>query len=323
MQTMSLSIMLLLASFGAAQSNVQNIACNSFGIPDGYQNHQTWRAPNGHCLTAIDQMIFQFGSRVPSAEHGCTVVSESQDCEIRVCDDFNVRRPIYYSTVWAAAHAVHSRHRDNEKVAGYVSLDDYTFGGNQFRTFVMIAAKGSPDARGKRRRQTATIGERRQARAAHEPAAAAQALQARDRNEYDFREEPVPETDELNINVQAGWGGEEWVPLGQLQDAQRGLEDMWNNPANDQGTTLRAPGFLGSGNNMIEFEWAANQHNANNAVHQAERFFLLRRLINLRGNLGNHRNFAAQVRRGSRVLGHVIIRVVQLVANQQVNEICG
>ncbi|KXJ90356.1 hypothetical protein Micbo1qcDRAFT_226233 [Microdochium bolleyi] len=307
---------LLFAALAAAQTN---IACNSFGIPDGYQGHGTWRARAEHCTNAIEKLMPSFGQRVPSAEHGCTVLSESETCEIRICDDYNVRRAISYETVWAAAHALHARHRADQTVAGYVSLDDYTMGGNLFRTFIMVAAKDSPDPRGKRRRHTGpdvSIGDRR--RDLHELAA-----RASDNHEFDPSEIPIQNTDGLNVNMQAGWGDAEWTGNDQMQNAMENLLVIWNNEANAGGATLRAPGYLAPNNIMVEFEWAANQFNANNAVAYEERATLLRQLIHLRANQGNYGNFAAQLRRGSRTIGHVIIRVFRLVAQQQVGEICG
>lgn len=303
----TLPTLLSLAALGAAQ---MNIACNSFGISDGYQGHDKWRGHDEHCQIAIDQLMENFGQAVPASEHGCTVLSEFETCQVSICDDYNVRRTVSYETVWAAAHVVHARHRGGNTVAGYVSLDDYTLGGNLFRAFVLVAAPNSPDPSGKRKRTTSE--ERRDVLS----------IRASDDHEFDLTEEPVPNTDDLNINVQAGWGNAEWAPNDQMQNAMENLLVMWDN-GDDQRTTLRPAGYLAPNNIMIEFEFAAHQFNVANAVDYQERAILLRRLIDLRARQGNFGNFAAQVRRGSRVLGHVIIRVFRLVANQQIGQVCG
>ncbi|KAF3023601.1 hypothetical protein E8E14_012144 [Neopestalotiopsis sp. 37M] len=303
----TISSALLFATLGAAQ---MNIACNSFGIPDGYQGHKTWRGHDEHCQNAIDQLMDNFGQKVPTSEHGCTVLSEFQTCQVSICDDYNVRRTVSYETVWAAANVVHARHRGGGSVGGYVSLDDYTLGGNLFRTFIMVAATDSPDPSGKRKRTTEERRDMLQVRTS-------------DEHEFDLEVSPVANTDDLNVNVQVGWGDAEWTPNDQMQNAMENLLVMWDNGDGDQRSSLRPAGYLAPNNIMIEFEWAAHQFEPAGAVNYQERAILLRHLIDLRGRQGNFGNFAAQVRRGTRSIGHAIIRVFRLTANQQVGQVCG
>ncbi|RYP16814.1 hypothetical protein DL765_004927 [Monosporascus sp. GIB2] len=330
MQT-TLPLVLLFGGLGAAQ---MNIACNSFGISDGYQNHQTWRARDEHCQGAIDNLGPNFGQKVPSSEHGCTVLAEDQTCEVRICDDYNVRRTVSYETVWAAANVVHARHRGGGTVAGYVSLDDYTLGGNLFRTFIMVAAKDSPDPSGKRKRGSpgSLFGRRSLLDDQDQEASPANAteqlqhmLQVRtsDAHEFDLSEVSIPNTDGLNVNVQAGWGDLEWAPNDQMQNAMENLLVMWNNNGGDGASSLRPAGYLAPGNIMIEFEWSAHQFQPAGAIRYEERAELLRHLINMRGWQGNYGNYVAQIRRGTQNLGHAVIRVFRLVADQTVGRICG
>ena len=313
----------------------QIVNCNSFGIPDGYQGHDKWRASTKDCADATNKLEDSFGQIIPQAIQGCLSLATAGDCEVSVCDSQNVRRAISYEAVWTAARIVHARHKEGGNVAGYVSIDDYA-DADGFKVFIKVARKDTPDPQNKRRRSL--FGRRSvldEVEARSEPpsaeatvngteAAEGMLLEARDERHWWNRDiRYVPGTNGLYTNIRAGWGAREEMPEDQMQNGMDNLLREWNG-ATGSPSSLRPPAYMAPGENMIEFEWAAHNNHNIGAVSEEERSALLYWAIQERQEQGDHwENFAMQIRRGGESVGHLIIRVFWAGLQDALANVCG
>ncbi|KAM5350398.1 hypothetical protein ACJ41O_006903 [Fusarium nematophilum] len=313
-------VLLGLSSLQPAAGQIVN--CNSFGIPDGYQGHDKWRASTKDCSEATNKLEQRFGEVVPESSNGCVSLETSGDCEISMCDSSDVRRPIYYESVWTAARIVHARHKENGNVAGYVLLDDYSDAGG-FKTFVKVARKDTPNPQGKRRRSL-TLDERdeteeRQIRAYGEHPDLDKRQSGNNWSSRDRRN--IPNTN-LYANIRAAWGSDERIATEQLENGMDNLLIDWNN-AEGNPSSLRPSAYMAPHEMLIQFEWAAhNNHNIND-VSPEERVRLLHWAVQERQIYGDQENFAMQIRRGDESVGHLIIRVFWAGLDDALAGVCG
>ncbi|KAF7544832.1 hypothetical protein G7Z17_g9644 [Cylindrodendrum hubeiense] len=323
-------VLLSLGSFQLAAGQIVN--CNSLGIPNGFQGHDQWRASTKDCAEATNKLEAQFGEVVPEASNGCVSLATSGDCEISMCDSTDVRRAIYYESVWTAARIVHARHKADGNVAGYVSLDDYSDTGG-FKTFVKVARKDTPNPQGKRKRgllgrQSALILDEREETKDVEVRnwsgkdSEYPDLDKRANNNWWSKDtRNIPNTG-LYANIRAAWGPGETIATEQLENGMENLLIDWNNAQGDP-SSLRPSAYMAPGEMLIEFEWAAhNNHNVND-VTPDERVELLHWAVQERQTYGGQENFSMQIRRGQESLGHLIIRVFWAGLNDALADVCG
>ncbi|KAM0280391.1 hypothetical protein ACHAQH_004104 [Verticillium albo-atrum] len=296
----------------------QTVNCNSFGIPNGYQGHDKWRATTKDCAEATNKLEASFGQPVPEASSGCVSLAVSGGCEVSVCDSTDVRRPIDYMSVWTAARVIHARHKEGGEVAGYISLDDYEDAGG-FKVFVKVAATDSPNPHGKRKRSlfgrpsALNLVEREEIK---ESEARTLSTETDEQSSVDKRWSftwfsldrwPILNT-RLYTNIRAAWGNDEIIADDQLLNGMENLLVDWNNVQGNP-STLRPAAYHAPGDMIVQFEWAAhNNHNVNDIPYE-ERIELLHWAVQERQIHAPRENFSMQVRRGEESIGHLIIRV--------------
>ena len=312
----AIPLLLAFARFVSAFDEIQ-LSCHSTELKDGDHGHETWRAHDEHCAIAIDLLEGNFGKRVDSASSGCHEILSEQSCAIYICDDYNVRQEVTYEMVWAAAEVIHARHRGGGTVGGYVSLDDNDEQGRLKRRTIMVAAKDVPDPLSNNRQARGLFGRRSQLDTE------VKALVARTSHETNRTMTTIANTDDLNVDIQIGWGEPEWTPQDQMKNGMEKLLVLWNNNGNDQRPALRAGPYLAWNRVMVEMEWAAAQFEPAAAVHYQERATLINAIMGMRANMGHHSNFVVRVRRGTRAIGYLLIRTYRLVARQNINDLCG
>lgn len=313
----------------------QIVNCNSLGISDGFQGYDKWRASTKDCADATNNLESHFGEIVPEAGQGCTIVAESGDCAVSMCDSTNIRTAISYEAVWTAARIIHARHKANGNVAGYVSIDDYSDAGG-FKTFVKVARKDSPDPSNKRKRslfgRRSAMDQPREVDVSLTDDGAVNTtdsfehslLEARqDRHWWNRDTRNIPGTNGLYANIRVGWGSEEPMADNQLQNGMENLLNDWN-AAQGSPSSIRPAAYMAPGENLIEFEWAAHNNHNVDAITPAERSVLLYWAIRERQDQGgNWENFAMQIRRGGESVGHLIIRVFWAGLEDAIAGVCG
>ncbi|KAM0330882.1 hypothetical protein ACHAQA_003838 [Verticillium albo-atrum] len=328
----SIAPFLLLGLGGIQLAAGQIVNCNSAGIPDGFQGHDKWRASTRDCAEATNMLEANFGQVVPEVADGCVVLTTAGDCEVSMCDSTDVRRPIYYESVWTAARIVHARHKADGNVAGYVSLDDYSDAGG-FKTFVKVARKDTPNPQGKRRRSlfgrpsALNLDEREATKDAELQNSRREDDQNSDLNKrwgnnwFSKERRDIPNTG-LYANLRMAWGPDETMATAQLENAMENLLVDWNNVQGNP-SSLRPAGYMAPGEMMIQFEWAAqNNHDVNDITYE-ERINLLHWAVQERQIYGDQENFSMQVRRGGSTIGHLIIRVFWAGLTDALEGVCG
>ncbi|EGY22664.1 hypothetical protein VD0002_g644 [Verticillium dahliae] len=321
-----------LLSLGAAHlAASQTVNCNSMGIPDGYQGFDKWRATTKDCSEATNKLEEHFGQAVPEASFGCVSLAISGGCEVSMCDSSDVRRNIDYTAAWTAARVIHARHKADGKVAGYISLDDYSDAGG-FKVFVKVAATDSPNPTGKRKRSlfgrpsALNLGEREEpkeveARAPSDETSTLPAVEKRwDWNWFSKDSWPIDHTG-LYTNIRTAWGTEENIGDDQVLNAMENLLTDWNNVQGNP-SSLTPPAYHAPNDMRIQFEWAAhNNHNVNDIGYE-ERIQMLHWAVQERRIHAPRQNFSMQVRRGNVSVGHLIIRVFWVGQDESLSNVC-
>ena len=316
----------LQASLLAAQELTIN--CRSWGLENGYQGVDNWRASTKDCADATNKLESQFGQIVPTISNGCSELASSGSCSISICDSsLATFQSVYYQAVWAAARVVHGRHKHDGTVAGYVSIDDYWYGG---KAFVQVARTGSPDPGNKRRSLAARRGVAEGKRAGRNETEGGgnggddeELIWPRVELEYSsFDSVDVPNTDGLSVNIRAGWGEGEWTPRDQQEYAQERLVEAWRGTTGEPGD-IRPAGYLAPGGIMIEMELVAHNNHNLRQLHENEINPLARFAIDQRGIAGNPNSFIMQIRRGGESIAHMVLRVFRLTVSTDPNGACG